>query len=51
LFKLDEAFGALDRYESGFITTSEFGRILADYGIYTDNNDLVGLVDRFDKSQ
>ena len=51
LFDVYDAFKALDKNESGFITLDEFKELLLDHGIYTSSNELLNLMKRFDKNQ
>lgn len=47
LFKLYDAFKAIDKNDHGFITMEDFQEILEDYGIFMSYKDLNLLVDRF----
>lgn len=50
LFSMHDAFTAIDSDDNGFITLEEFKRILNDHGIFVTNQDLIALINRYDKN-
>lgn len=51
LFDLYDAFKALDKNDKGYVTLEEFKEVLNNHGIYSSSNELMSLLQRFDKNQ
>ncbi len=48
---MNEAFSALDNYNSNFVTKDQFSHLLAGHRFWATENELQTLVDRFDKNK
>lgn len=48
-FDVYDAFRALDRNESGYLTPEDFKDILLDHGIISSPQELLNLLNRFDR--
>ena len=50
-FDVYDAFRALDRNENGYLTPEEFKDILLDHGIISSPQELLNLLNRFDRDR
>ena len=50
-FSVHDAFQTVDKDGNGYLTRNEFGRILAESGIYASSEELMQLLDRYDRNK